>query len=177
MKTAIGIDPSPSSTGLVMLGNAGKEQPVLLAERCFKFPKLKGLDRAQAQCTAIMEFLSENPTDQIVVEGYSLNMKNKNSVVPVVEMGGLLRFCMKIDGHTWLDPRAGQVKLFATGNGNTPKDQIMMWVLKRWGHTSKNNDTADAYVAAAIGLGYMNELPQRTAFQLKVVGELASNCN
>ena len=93
-----------------------------------------------------------------MIEGYSLNLQNKSSIIPLVELGGILRFCMVLDGLTWYEVKASQVKQFATGSGNSKKSQVMMHVLKRWGHESKSDNTADAYVLAAIGLGSANLL-------------------
>ena len=122
--------------------------------------------------------------DKIVLEGYSLNLQHASSVVPLVELGGLLRFMLFIDGFKWFDPRASEVKKFVTGKGNSPKDQVMMHVLKRWGHTSKSNNTADAFVCAAMGLAHANRLAGVTVDMRAIVGKLgltigvdsAANC-
>ena len=64
------------------------------------------------------------------------------------------------------------MKKFVTGKGNSPKDQVMMHVLKRWGHTSKSNNTADAFVCAAMGLAHANRLAGVTLDMRAIVGKL-----
>jgi crossover junction endodeoxyribonuclease RuvC len=111
----------------------------------------------------------------IVIEGYSLNMKNASSVVPLVEVGCAVRLMLYLDGLTWFDPRAPEVKKFATGKGNAPKDVVMMHVLKRWGHESKTNNTADAYVCAAMGLAASDQLPGTNAEMRAVAEKMKAN--
>ena len=69
-----------------------------------------------------MQTVQDDKPDRIVMEGYSLNMKHASSVIPLVELGGLLRFMLHLDGFKWYDPRATEVKKFVTGKGNSPKD-------------------------------------------------------
>jgi crossover junction endodeoxyribonuclease RuvC len=110
--------------------------------------------------------------EKIVLEGYSLNMKKAASVIPLIEIGGLLRFLLHIDGLVWYDPTAPEVKKFTTGKGNSPKEVMMMYVLKRWDHVSIDNNTADAYACAAMGLAISNRLPSITAEMRAIVGKL-----
>lgn len=169
---AIGIDPSTSATGIVVLDASASGPPTLVSEDTILPGKLLGMDRARHIVTCIMEAIELAAPDRIVVEGYSLNMKNASSVVPLVELGGLLRFMMYLDGLKWLDPRATELKKFVIGNGNGNKDQVQMWVLKRWGHTSKNNNTADAYGLACMGLAHANKLSSVTLAMRSQVGSL-----
>ncbi len=174
---SLGIDASTNCTGLVVLTGNGTKIPTLLCEAQIKYPKLSGMDRHKAIVLDVLTFVHSHQPDVIVIEGYSLNMKNASSVVPLVELGGLIRFMLHLDGLSWLDPRAGEVKKFVLGKGVGPKDQIMMFVLKRWGHTSKDNNTADAYALACMGLAHSNQLPGITEEMRKVVGNLKLLCN
>lgn len=169
---AIGIDPSTKATGIVVLDGAADTMPALVLEEIISFPKLTGIAQRRAIVTAIMERIVEHQPDKIVIEGYSLNLKNASSVVPLVELGGLLRFCLQLDGHKWLDPRASELKKFVIGSGNGNKDQVQMFVLHKWGHVSKSNDTADAYGLACIGLASGGKLPKVTKEMRGVVGSL-----
>lgn len=173
---SMGIDPSVTCTGLVVLRENKEGNPELLLEEEIKGGKLKGMERVQFIVTRVMERIHEIKPDKIVIEGYSLG-KNMNSTIPLVELGGLLRFMMYLDGLSWLDPRATQLKQFVLGKGAGHKDQIMMMVLKRWGHESLSNDTADAYVLACMGLGHSNRLHGMTQDQRKIVGGLALKSN
>ena len=174
---AIGIDLSTKATGVVCLEENGTAVPTLLTEQEVKAPELTGLDRSQKIVVGVLELIHELKPDRIVVEGYSLNLKNASSVVPLVEIGGLLRFMLKLDRLAWYDPRATELKKFVTGAGNTPKDKLMMFVLKRWQHESKTNNTADAYGLACMGLASANRLPGITKEMRTIAGSLAIRTN
>jgi len=178
VKRALGIDPSTSSTGIVLLEGDKDTRPVCLRENTVKPPsKLKGMDRHRYLVTEIMEIVHETNPARIAIEGYSLNMKNASSVVPLVEMGGLLRFMLYLDGIKWLDPRAPVLKKFVTGKGTAPKEAMMMHVLKRWGHEAQNNDTADAYGLACMGLLHVGALATATLDQREIIGSVPLKCN
>ncbi len=174
---AIGVDPSTKATGVVVLEANGTKTPTLLLEEIISAQTYEGIDKYRAILTPVMEIIAEHKPDRIVLEGYSLNLKNTSSVVPLVELGGLLRFMLWLDGHKWLDPRAGELKKFVIGKGNGDKSQMQMFVLHRWGHVSKSDDTADAYGLACIGLAHANKLPNITKEMRAVVGSLKLRYN
>lgn len=174
---SLGIDPSTSATGIVLLQASSFNNPDLLVEREIK-PKdsMKGMVRLRFICTEVMKLVHNWEPEQIVIEGYSLNTKHASSIIPLVELGGMLRFMFHIDNLQWMSPRASTVKKFVTGTGNAAKDKVMMHVLKKWGHESLSNNTADAYALAAMGLAKGGKL-QVTKDQQKVVSDLPYECN
>lgn len=167
MTIAIGIDLSTSSTGFAFIGP--DIQPYVSTIK--GDPKKSGMDKHHTMVSRIMERIHAVKHDIIVIEGYSLNMKNASSVVPLVELGGLLRFMLYLDGIPWCDPRASELKKFVTGKGNTKKEHMMMHVLKRWGVTTNNADEADAYGLACMGLARLRALPVTKEMQ-KIASEM-----
>ena len=173
---SMGVDLSTSATGITVL-QAVDLQWFCVLEYEIKVKKEKGMARNRAIVTEIMETIHAHKPDRIVIEGYGLNMKHASSIMPLVELGGLLRFMLHLDGLQWLDPRPGQLKEFATGKGNSPKDVVMMHVLKRWGHASLTNNTADAFVCAAIGLAHADRPIGATKRMREIAGELELQCS
>jgi len=175
---SMGIDPSISGTGIVVLDESDFNWPTLVLEDEIVAPKhYAGLRRVQLIAQRIMEAIHQYQPNVIVIEGYSLHIGHASSIVPLVELGGILRFLMMLDGMEWLDPRATSLKKFVTGKGTAQKDQVMMWVLKRWGHTSKSNNTADAYGLACMGLASVNRLHGVTKEMLAIAAQLPTQCN
>ncbi|MEJ6846786.1 crossover junction endodeoxyribonuclease RuvC [Sinorhizobium fredii] len=175
--TVLGIDPSIAATGLVLLKATGEKQPqVLLAEEV-KPAEAAGFARIRAIAFSVMSIIHTHQPNAIVVEGYSLNLKNAASVVPLVELGGVLRLMLHLDGLCWYDPRANQLKQFVTGHGGAPKSHLMMHVLKRWGYTSATDNIADAYGLACIGLAQANRLPGLTTPMRALAGSLILRSN
>ena len=174
---SFGIDLSTTATGLVALQASGGPQPTLLGEWEITAPKLDGIARHKYIVTKVMTLLHQFEPDQIVVEGYSLNFKNAASVVPLCEIGGILRLMLVLDKLTWLDPSAGELKGFATGKGNSPKEIVMLNVYKRWGFEASSNNVADAYVLACMGLAKSNHLPGITKEMQKIADKLTAKSN
>lgn len=168
--TAIGLDMSATASGIVILGETGTATPETLFIEEIK-PKTTGIIRAREIVTRTMEIITITKPDVIVVEGYSLG-KNVNATIPLVEIGGILRLMLHLDELPWYDPRASELKKFVTGKGNSAKDQVMMWVFKRWGFTSESNNIADAYGLAALGLAINNRLPGISKEMRAVAGGL-----
>ena len=167
--TAIGIDLSTSATGVIVLEAHDDAPPVVLHEAEVKPPKgVVGMAAKRAVVTEVMLTIHAWKPKVIVVEGYSLNLKNASSIIPLVEIGGILRFLMHLDGLAWLAPTAGQVKQFATGKGNSPKDVVMMHVYKRFGYEARTNNLADAFACAAIGLATIAASPSFNQAMVKV---------
>lgn len=181
-KIALGIDLSTTATGLVILRGNGTPIPDVeveleLNKNTTELKDLVGLDMVREQVTIIMQLIDSWKPDRIVVEGYSLNVKNASSIIPLVTIGAILRLMMKIDGYKWADPKAGTVKKFATGKGTGQKDVIMQQVLKRWGFEAKTNNTCDAYVLALMGLAHIGQLPRLTTEQQGTIGSMKLLCN
>jgi crossover junction endodeoxyribonuclease RuvC len=173
---SLGIDLSTVATGVVLLREHAPV-PIVEMETEIKRPDYTGWDQKSRIVQAVMEFANEVRPDRIVLEGYSLNMKHASSVIPLVELGGLLRFTLHLDGFKWYDPRATEVKKFVTGKGTSPKEVVMMHVLKRWGHTSMTNNTADAFVCAAMGLAQANALAGVTMEMRSIAGAMKALAN
>ena len=175
---SMGLDISTSATGLVVLqANPDHAHPHLTLEMEISSKQPSGAARNRDLAMQIMQRIHDHEPDKITIEGYSLNMKNAGSVIPLVELGGIVRLMMHLDEISWYDPTASEVKKFCTGKGNAPKNVVMMNVLKRWGHESKTDNTADAYVCAALGLATSNQLPGITQEMRAVAGKLALKCN
>lgn len=176
--TSIGIDLSATATGIVLLRETGEKVPdVVKAWEIKSTSGTSGLERAINITTTTMEIVHDFSPDKIVVEGFSLNTKNASSIIPLVELGTLIRFSMKLDGLKWYDPRASELKKFVCGKGNANKDVVMMNILKRWGFESPTNNIADAYGLACMGLAQAGRLPGITMEMQKIAGAMSVRTN
>jgi crossover junction endodeoxyribonuclease RuvC len=173
----MGIDPSTSATGVVLLEESGSKIPNTLMHIEIAGGKGSGLDRAINITTQVLELVHHHKPDRLVVEGFSLNTKNASSIIPLVELGTLLRFSMKLDGLKWYDPRATELKKFVCGKGTANKEQVMLQVFKRWGYEAATNNMADGYGLACMGLAQAGRLPGITLDMQKITGALSIRCN
>jgi len=169
---SLGIDLSLNATGLVLLEGRDGGPHAIFAEEIKETGE--GLERMIKIVDRVQKQVEAWSPDRIAIEGYSLG-KNMNSTIPLVALGTLVRLSLYRDSRQWLDPNAPQVKKFATGKGNSPKDVVMMHVLKRWGYESATNNIADAYVCAVIGLAHANRLKGVTLDQRTIAGNVKLN--
>jgi crossover junction endodeoxyribonuclease RuvC len=141
----IGIDPSYSNTGLIVLN----EDDEIEKQEEYHFNP-KGTDTEDRLILVkeqlifpIMTMNNEEPI-KVCLEGPSYNSKGKY----ILQMGALNFFIrywfrvLKID-YTVLTPN--ELKKFVTGKGNCKKDLILLKVFKKWNVEFSSNDLADAY--------------------------------
>jgi crossover junction endodeoxyribonuclease RuvC len=104
------------------------------------------MDRAEDLVGRICGHLEANPPELILLEGYSYG--SEGSTVALAEFGGLLRYnLLDLIGPSGrlLEVAPGTLKKFATGKGNSPKDQMAAHVAKHYAHLFPNNDHVDAF--------------------------------
>jgi crossover junction endodeoxyribonuclease RuvC len=174
----IGIDPSLTSTGIVVL----RGNKVELAVTTKNKPALGTIERVRLiyeRIVDIQENLSDGEKwqapDLIVIEGFSYGSKGR-SVFDIAYLGWRIReeleWLKEQDNIPWLEVPPSQLKKFATGQGNANKEIILQQVYKRWGVEFSDNNQADAYVLAQIGRAYLGGMDDLAAFQLEVIANL-----
>ena len=178
MSLIIGIDPSLTSTGIVVL----RGNKVELAVTTKNKPALGTIERVRLiyeRIVDIQENLSDGEKwqapDLIVIEGFSYGSKGR-SVFDIAYLGWRIREELERlrteDNIPWLEVPPSQLKKFATGQGNANKEIILQQVYKRWGVEFSDNNQADAYVLAQIGRAYLGGMDDLTAFQQEVIANL-----
>lgn len=169
---ALGIDGSATATGLVVLeapaGDGGKI-PALRHEEVVKVGST-GLERCSDIAERLLDVLDRFEPGRVVIEGYGY--ANTHSLVTLVEVGTILRYFLRQKGYRYLEPSPNSLKKFVLGKGQGKKDQMILQVFKRWGHEAKDDNTADAYGLACIGLLHAGRLPGSTNVMGDVVGGL-----
>jgi Holliday junction resolvasome RuvABC endonuclease subunit len=120
----------------------------------------------------MLEVLGEFKPERVVIEGYGLSWKHASSVIPMVEVGTVLRYFLKQLGYGYLEPTPNELKKAVTGNGNTAKSKMILHVFKRWGYEAKDDNRADAFGLGAIGLAHGGKLNNPTVAMREVVGAL-----
>ena len=178
----IGIDPSLTSTGIVVL----RGNKVELAVTTKNKPELGTIDRVRLiyeRIVCVAESLTDGEKwqapDLIVIEGFSYGSKGR-SVFDIAYLGWRIREELERlrteDNIPWLEVPPSQLKKFATGQGNANKEIILQQVYKRWGVEFSDNNQADAYVLARIGEAYLQDFEkvryQLPDFQWQVIADL-----
>jgi crossover junction endodeoxyribonuclease RuvC len=65
----------------------------------------------------------------------------------------LIRAELIRNGYTYIDVPPTSVKKFATGKGNTKKDEMVLPIYKKWGFEHASDNVRDAFVLAQMAKG------------------------
>ncbi|WP_110931054.1 crossover junction endodeoxyribonuclease RuvC [Paenibacillus bouchesdurhonensis] len=139
MTRFVGIDPS-TKTGVVILDHDGNILDTMEITA-------KGQD--PARMADIIETTIEQlePGDVVAIEGFGFASQSG------FLLGGIgwgIRVGMYLQDNQYIEVAPTQVKKFASGKGNTKKDELAVHIYKHWGFESKSDNVRDAFVLAQI---------------------------
>ena len=170
----VGVDPSLSATGIVVIDYEGK----LVTSRQLK-NKLSGVKRLVYIRNEIHRLLTHYTSDgkvirNIGIEGYSRGSLNRREEAG--ELGGVLRVLFYELAIPYIEVAPTQLKKYALGRGDGMKQHILLATYKKWGIEFKNDDEADAFVIAqiarAVHLWRIGEPLNMRKYELEVVKKL-----
>lgn len=157
----LGLDPS-TKTGIALLQLAAPGDTRILINRELTIKEgITGLERALRIRDRVEEALREaceeynlrlsydNLLDLAVIEGYGY--ANKHTLVPMVEIGTMLRTLMMSYQVPYEEVAPTALKKFVTGKGNSKKEDMMFRVESNWGVKCANDNAADAVGLAFYG--------------------------
>ena len=155
----VGIDPSISGTGLVILDEKGD----IVIDVSIK-TKVEG-DPARFIDIAEQVFSYLNPkTDIVLIEGYAFGAKGQGVSI-MYGIGWTIRLMLHQSLYSWGEIPPTQVKKFGTNKGNIKKDLMPPFIEERWGYVppkktprskKHDDDVLDAYILARIGYHMYN---------------------
>lgn len=141
----MGVDPS-TATGVAVVDHHKK----VIAVAQLEFKKDRGFPRISKIVGGVLGYHEKYRPDFLVIEDMFIGQAS--SAITVVQIGSILRYFLWQEQIPFIDVPPGTLKKFATGKGNSQKDQIMMEVLRRWDFVSETNNIADAVVLGMVGL-------------------------
>lgn len=142
MSIVMGIDPSLTSTGWVVLADGDLYKHGTINS------KLTGPARLLEIKKDIFELLLLYKPKMVAIEGYAYAAANKAHQIG--ELGGVLRCLLYEKADDWREYPPTVVKKYCTGKGNGKKEDMKLWTYKKWGVEFKTNDEVDAYVLAKL---------------------------
>jgi crossover junction endodeoxyribonuclease RuvC len=136
----VGIDPS-TKTGFVAVDTYGT---------VLKAKELTGAGsedpyRMITLIDEVMSFIQRG--DTICIEGFGFASQQ------AIQLGGIgwgLRMALTRRGFKYIEASPSQLKKYASGKGNTPKNQLAVHVYKSFGFEHRSDNVIDAYVLAEI---------------------------
>jgi crossover junction endodeoxyribonuclease RuvC len=141
----VGIDPS-TKTGLAIIDNQGNVINTQDVTTKVKEDPQRFSDIAEK----IMDELE--PNDIVTIEGFSYGSKGKG-VSFQYGLGWIIRHMLIERGYRYTEVPPTSVKKFATGKGNTKKDEMVLPIFKKWGFEHSSDNVRDAFVLAMMAKG------------------------
>ena len=141
----LGLDPS-TCFGVCVASEAGK----VVYTKEISYPKLAGFERISAILADVLDVYQMFKPSSVVVEGMIVG--HAASAISVIQVATLLRYFLWQEGISYLEVSPSTLKKFICGVGNAKKEQMMMWVSKRYGFESPTNNVADAVGLAMVGV-------------------------
>ena len=165
MTVFVGIDPS-TKTGLVMLNDKGEayyQQEIKLANGMNSTAK-----ELKEYGNSIAHILPDKAI--VMIEGFSFGSKGKG-VSTQYGVGFAIRFALVSRNISYFEPTPSQVKKFATGKGNTSKDNMIIPLLRNWNFEHKSDNVRDAYIMARMSMALKKDT-LLTKYQQEVMSKM-----
>lgn len=155
----LGVDPSLTATGVAVWC-----EEVIVMKRSLVYPPIKshGVDgrftRYLQYAAELEDLISEFAVTHVFIEGYGY--ANRHTLVPLVELGALLRETLYESDAAWYEVAPTQLKKFICGKGTAKKDLMLLELFKRSGIECETSDEADAVALAFLGAAALgNSVP------------------
>ena len=162
-RVSIGVDPSANATGVVILDAEG----AILFERTLTM-RATGLARLVALRGQLREICEEHgPFDIGVRESYSLGSTNRPFLLG--EVGGIVQLALHDSCRRVEECAPKALKKFASSNASASKGEMIAAVRDRWGVLYEDDNLADAYALARLGLSLLDERRVTRRDQLEVM--------
>lgn len=159
----VGIDPS-TKTGIVRISDSGKFWSEEITTKAKSDPQ-RFMDIAKQ----VLGWISER--DIVCIEGFSYGSKGKG-LSTQYGIGWLIRAELIRNGYSYIDVPPSSLKKFATGKGNTKKDEMVLPIYKKWGFEHSSDNVRDAFVLAQIAKG-MQDPSNLTEYQKDALRKVA----
>jgi crossover junction endodeoxyribonuclease RuvC len=153
MNYYVGLDLSYTGTGLFIIDECGKVvvEREIASDAC-QF--VNDIQRSDWIAHEIVNTLKDYAVSMIVVEDYFSGGSNSQVGLRLAVLGSIVRLRLLQNGHSFITIANSQNKKFVTGSGSSNKDQIQMFVLKKYNIVSLSNNTADACGMAHVAKAY-----------------------
>ena len=107
------------------------------------------------------------PDDKILIEGFSYGSKGRG-VSTQYGIGWAVRIAFHKNDIPYTEITPSGLKKFATGKGNTKKENMILPIFKKWQYEHDSDNVRDAFVLAQIGR-YLDGLETPTKYQEDVL--------
>lgn len=165
----MGIDPSLTGTGVVLLEDGKIIHKVLIKSKPGGKKPIDELIRIVEIVSQIRLAFKSSTIDMAAIEGIAFGIGKTTSLAQLSGLNYLIRELLLENSIPFIIVAPTSLKKFATGKGNSQKDQVMLEVYKRWGVSILDNNICDAYALAQVALSTLDKTRKNTKIQQEVI--------
>lgn len=175
MNYVVGIDPSLTGTGLIVMYENGKFEASRHTSAPTDGKAASRMERYKDLTSKIIRALPPSPPCLIAIEGYSFGSKGR--ACDIAEFGGILRYRLRYDAFEKFSPRILEVppstlKKYTTGRGDADKKAIEEALTRRYNFVPRSSDEADAYALARMAMAYCELAKPEQVYQKEIIERL-----
>lgn len=137
------------------------------------YPKGRGLDRIDWICKQVRGMIPEQGDVHVFIEGFSFGSQGQ-ALYEIAGLGYIIRYMLWYRKIPCTEVAPSQLKKWATGKGNAPKEIIIREVYRRWGVEATDNNHADAVALGRLAMCFLGLDQPTTAEQREVLAALRS---
>lgn len=155
----LGIDPSLSGTGLVVIEDVIGSEPLIVTRTTAKTsPGVPQGERLSTITGTLTSLMGMYQPDHVAIEGYAMGAKFQREVMG--EVGGAIKLALwgyGVDPITWA-PGSWRKALF--NNGSLKKDRIQIEAFQRYGVDLKDTNQLEAFCVARAEFAAQSGAPR-----------------
>ena len=148
-KLYVGIDPSITSTGLIILNENYEIIEMSVISSDVKDPNEVRIQQIGCEILLSLNKLQKD-IEKVCLEGISFGSSGRG----VAQQAGLnyyISILLIENNYDYIRCEPSKLKKFVTGKGQCKKDLMLMKTYKKWGIEFDNSDLCDAYGLARYG--------------------------
>ncbi len=165
----VGFDPSLTSSGFAYTDSTGEVHTGRIRPKTRGAPRLDFVAESFESILNTMVIYYKAPP-LVVYEGYAMGIPKKRGggVGRFFDIGelGLLKLIAYRRGVDVLLVPPHSLKKFATGKGNSTKDDVIKSIMDVWGYNIPHNDEADAFALMQMGIAYIDCRKARKKYRI-----------
>lgn len=153
MSYYLGLDLSFSATGFFLIDEKGEQ---VIEKEIASEPSqfINDIQRSDWIAKQIIDIIKDYDIKNIMIEDYFNGGSNSQVGLRLAVLGSIVRLRLLEKGYSFMTITNAQNKKFISGNGHANKDQMQMFVLKKYNVMSFSNNTADACGMAHVAKAY-----------------------
>lgn len=172
MSVIVGIDPSLTGTGIVVLDDGSITSKKLIKTKPNDGGPQGEIERLLTIKAQIQEVIEQVRPKLVLMEGLAFSARNTTALMQLAGLSYLIREYLAVRKIPFVIVAPTTLKKFVTGKGNGPKDIVILETYKRYGISFLDNNLCDAFGLAQCGLAVLGDSKEKLPAHQQEVTQL-----